>query len=71
MSGLFRWLKTRFESFALLPDYFRTVVENWHEILWGASVLAVAFVIWWFLGNPATPIISVYLAAFSHEGQGE
>jgi hypothetical protein len=61
MAGLFRWLKTRFETFDLLPDYFGAVVKNWHDILWGASVFAVAFLIWWFLGNPPTWIIGVYL----------
>lgn len=61
MPAFLRWIKTRFETFVLLPEYFRSVVNNWHDILWGASLLAVAFVIWWFLGNPPTWVIGVYL----------
>ena len=63
MRRLFLWFKTRFQTFDLLPDYFRAVVRQWHEILWGASLAAVAFVLWWFLGNPSPTIIAYYLVA--------
>ena len=56
-------LRTQFQSFGLLGDYFRAIVQRWHDILWGASFIAVAFVLWWFLGNPPVRIIALYLVA--------
>jgi len=61
MRQIFGWFKRRFHTFDLLPDYFAAIVHRWHDVLWGASVTAVAFVLWWFLGNPSARIIGLYL----------
>jgi hypothetical protein len=63
MRYLIRWVKARFGTFDLLPVYFRAIVHRWHDVLWGAGVLAVAFVLWWFLGTPSVRTIAWYLAA--------
>jgi hypothetical protein len=54
-------LRGAFQTFALLPDYFTAVAKQWQDLLWGESVLAIAFALWWFLGNPSTWSIGVYL----------
>jgi hypothetical protein len=63
MSKLGRWLKRRLRVFDLLPDYFRSLAGHWQDALWGSSPIAVAFAVWWFLGNPPPWIIVIYLVS--------
>jgi len=56
-----QWFKRRFQTFALLPDYFTAVAKQWQDVLWGESVLAITFALWWFLGSPPTWSIGIYL----------
>jgi hypothetical protein len=63
MAGMYPWFKRRFKSFDLLPDYFRSAALHWQDVLWGASVLAIGFAVWWFLGNPSPRIIGLYLVS--------
>lgn len=52
MRKLGRWLKGRLYSFDLLPDYFTAIAQRWQDVLWGASMPAVMFLLWWALGSP-------------------
>jgi hypothetical protein len=56
-----KFLKTSFETLALLPDYFRAIVRQWMNILFGEGLIAVVFLIWWALGNP--PLIAIFVSA--------
>jgi len=58
---MLEWIKQRFLSFDLFPDYFRLLVGNWQNVLWGTSLAAVAFALWWFLGVPPTWAIATFL----------
>jgi hypothetical protein len=62
MRQFFHWFRKRVQTFELFPDYFDAIAQRWQDLLWGASVLAIAFSLWWFLGNPPTWTIAVYLA---------
>jgi hypothetical protein len=57
------WLTRRFQTFSLLPDYFRALARCWQDVLWGEGVIAVAFTVWWLLGNPPARYIAFYLVA--------
>jgi hypothetical protein len=63
MIGLFKRFGERFRTFDLLPEYFRSVAAHWQDFLWGESIVAVAFTMWWLLGNPPAWAISVYLVS--------
>jgi hypothetical protein len=52
---LLRWMRLD-----LVPDYFVALYEQWHAILWGASVPAVIFFLWWTLGLPPFAAIAVW-----------
>jgi hypothetical protein len=52
---LLRWM-----GLDLVPDYFVALYEQWHAILWGASVPAVIFFLWWTLGLPPIAAIVVW-----------
>jgi hypothetical protein len=61
MPKAFEWLRGKFRTFDLLPEYFRSVAAHWQDFLWGESVVAVAFTVWWLLGNPPGWAIGVYV----------
>jgi hypothetical protein len=64
MRRIFSWLKTRFETFALLPDYGKATAKQWMNILFGETVLGAVFLIWWALTNPKNPpLILIFVAA--------
>jgi hypothetical protein len=52
MRKLGRWFRRRLHTFDLLPDYFTAIAQRWQDVLWGASVPAVMFLLWWALGSP-------------------
>jgi hypothetical protein len=45
MSKLWQWVERRFAVYDLSLDYFSTIRHVWVEVVWGASVIALAFVI--------------------------
>jgi hypothetical protein len=63
---MFTWLRPiarRIQQFDLLPDYFTAVAQRWLDILWGASLIAILFALWWIFGNPSAWKIAIYLVA--------
>ncbi len=64
MRPLFSWLKARFQTFQSLPDYLRAIIKQWMTILFGETVVAAAFLIWWALANPKNPpLIAIFVVA--------
>jgi len=54
-------------SFRYFPAYLKAACKQWVAILFGESLLAVAFLIWWSLGTPPLPVIfasAVVVAGF-------
>jgi hypothetical protein len=50
-----------------VPAYIAAICKQWVQILFGESMLAVAFLIWWALGSPPLPVIfasAVVVAGF-------
>jgi hypothetical protein len=57
-------LRQQFQKLGLLPDYFRTLAKEWLNILFGETLLAVLFLLWWALANPSNPrLILVFVVA--------
>lgn len=52
MRRIFEWLKKRFGTFDLLPEYFTAAGSQMQNILWGALLPFLAWGIWFVLGNP-------------------
>lgn len=64
MAKVSRWLKTRLDTFLLVPDYLRAIIKEWINVLFGESVVAVIFLLWWALANPRNPpLIAVFVVA--------
>jgi hypothetical protein len=64
MRQILTWLKTRLETFALLPDYGKATAKQWMNILFGETVLGVVFLIWWAIANPQSPpLVLIFVAA--------
>jgi hypothetical protein len=55
------WLKLRFKTLSLVPDYFGAIAKQWINILFGETVVGVVFLLWWALGNP--PLVLIFVAA--------
>ena len=58
------WLKSHFKTFDLVPVYFEQVYDEWQDILWGTSLPAVAFFLWWTLGLPRNTAILCFFVCF-------
>jgi len=56
---MWKWIVEQPATYRLLPDYFRTVAGRWLEALFGTSPFAIAFLLWWILGNPPQRIIAI------------
>jgi len=66
MRNLGRWLTAQFKTLDLLPEYFQSAKQEWWRILWGESLVAIAFVLWVLLAPmPIWAIICFLLAAFA------
>jgi hypothetical protein len=50
--ALFRLLRERFRTFDLLPQYFTAAAERFQDILWGAGLPAIVWLIWSMVGTP-------------------
>jgi len=48
------WLKRQRRELRLLPQYFSLVFTRWQALLWGASLLAVTWGLWFIVGAPPT-----------------
>jgi len=54
---------------ALLPDYFRAIAKEWLNIIFGETLVGIAFLLWWALANPPNPrLILVFVAAMFTAG---
>jgi|SRR5579862_8004257 len=61
---MFKLLKRfagRFRTFDLLPEYFKSLVAHWQNVLWGEGIVAAVFSAWWLLGSPPAWAIVAYL----------
>jgi hypothetical protein len=65
-----QWFKNRIGKLDLLVAYFKAAYSQWHEILWGATVPAVIFFLWWSIGLPPTKavvgwfVVALFLAGY-------
>jgi hypothetical protein len=66
MRNPFRWFATRFRELDLLPEYFSAAATRWQELLWGGSVVAVIWGLYFILGNPPSWVnwLAVLLGLF-------
>lgn len=64
MAKLFRWALNQFNKLGLLPEYAQAIARQWTNILFGESILAVVFLIWWSLAGPSdAKLIVAFVAA--------
>lgn len=52
VATLFNWFAKRFRELDLLRDYFSSIATHWQAALWGASVPAVVWGLWFIIGAP-------------------
>jgi hypothetical protein len=66
MRNVARWLKRRFGTFDLLPEYFTAAIQQMQNILWGALLPFVAWGIWFIVSTPPTSVnvVAIGLALF-------
>jgi hypothetical protein len=60
MLSVSNWLVRQFKALLLFPDYLREIAKQWMNILFGETLLGVAFIIWWALGNP--PLVLIFIS---------
>jgi hypothetical protein len=64
MRSFFAWTTRQFQKLLLLPDYFRALAKEWLNILFGETLVGVAFLLWWSLANPPNlRLIPAFIAA--------
>jgi hypothetical protein len=61
MTLLWRWLSAQFGKLLLTRAYLVAIAKEWMNILFGETILAVIFLIWWALGSP--PLILIFVSA--------
>jgi hypothetical protein len=61
MGALTSWLRDEFTKFGLFPRYIKAIVGEWMNFLFGESIIAVVFLIWWALGSP--PLVAIFVVA--------
>jgi hypothetical protein len=66
MSRLWKWIEERYKQFDLLPTYFPLLFTRWQVLLWGGSVLAVAWGLSFIVGSPPLWVnwTAVFIALF-------
>jgi hypothetical protein len=63
-------LIAQFERLLSIPEYFPALAKEWLNILFGETLLGIAFLIWWALGAPTnhalivTFVIAMFLAGY-------
>jgi predicted membrane metal-binding protein len=64
MRSFSAWITRQFQKLLLLPDYFRALAREWLNILFGETLVGIAFLLWWALANPPNPrLILAFIAA--------
>lgn len=57
-------LKRQFEKLLLVPEYFRALAKEWVSILFGETLVGVAFLLWWALASPPnSQLVLVFVVA--------
>jgi hypothetical protein len=66
MHSLGRWIVRRFQTLSFVPDYVRAMAKQWVNILFGETLLAIVFLLWWALANPSNRhlVAAFVIAAF-------
>jgi hypothetical protein len=66
MTALYHRLLGQFGKLSLVFEYFKAIAKEWMDILFGYTVLAVLFLLWWALANPPNSrlIIAFVVAMF-------
>jgi hypothetical protein len=54
-------IRKQFQTFESIPLYFRAIATEWMNILFGESLVAVIFLVWWALGSP--PLVLIFMLA--------
>jgi len=58
------WLIAQLEKLLFVPDYFRAMAKEWLNILFGETLVGIAFLLWWALGAPTNhALVVVFVAA--------
>jgi hypothetical protein len=52
-----RKIRAWFRTSEFLPEYLQAIAKEWTNILFGESILAVIFLLWWALGSPPLGLI--------------
>jgi hypothetical protein len=64
MASIYQWFRRQFGKLGLLPEFFRVIAKEWSNILFGETLLGIAFLLWWSLAGPSnTKLIVVFVAA--------
>jgi hypothetical protein len=64
MATTYKWLLRQFGKLVLLPDYFRVIAKEWLNILFGETLVGIAFLLWWSLAGPSNAkLIVVFVEA--------
>jgi hypothetical protein len=65
-----RWFSLQFQKFNLVPEYFRAIAKEWNDIIFGETLVAILFVLWWALANPSNHrlilvfVVAMFLAGY-------
>jgi len=64
MHTFYAWTIKQFQKFSLVPAYFRAIAKQWNNLLFGETLVGIAFLLWWALRNPPNwQLVSVFVAA--------
>jgi hypothetical protein len=55
------WFHLRIGDLRYFPKYVEEIARQWVNLLFGETLLAALFLIWWALGNP--PLILIFVCA--------
>ena len=64
MASIYKWFRRQFGKLGLFPDFFRVIAKEWLNILFGETLVGIAFLLWWSLAGPSNAkLIVVFVAA--------
>jgi hypothetical protein len=64
MASIYQWFRRQFGKFGLLPDFFQVIAKEWLNILFGETLVGIAFLLWWSLAGPSNAkLIVVFVLA--------
>lgn len=61
MQPVRKYLSFQVQLVQFLPEYIQAIAGQWTNLLFGETVLAVIFLIWWAIGSP--PLILIFVSA--------